>query len=304
MKKFIVITTINKPTIAIKKFLDKKDWEVIVVGDLKTPHDYYEYLGEKGLIYLSPEWQEQNYKKVSDSLGWNTTQRRNIGFIEAYKHGADVLALIDDDNIPYENWGEDIIVGKPLNTYTNWTSDKLNVFDPLYTTTASHLWHRGFPIDQIKSRNYKGEVVTNNTIIPQVQANLWNGNPDIDAIARLTLPFEVNFEKDYFTTNLKYKPFNSQNTILSREIIPYFMLLPGIGRVDDIWGAYYVEKQMDLKVVYGPATVYQDRNEHNILKDFEQETYGYLNTTKFLNDEIDLPEQTKIAYEIYRNEFR
>ena len=40
MKKVIVTTTINKPTIAIKKFDEMKDWTLIVVGDLKTPKNY------------------------------------------------------------------------------------------------------------------------------------------------------------------------------------------------------------------------------------------------------------------------
>lgn len=102
MKKYIVTTTINPPTEATLKFLSKKDWTLIVVGDLKTPHNLYKKLN---CIYLHPDEQEKKYRKLSDIIGWKTIQRRNIGFVEAFRLGADVIATVDDDNIPYENWG-------------------------------------------------------------------------------------------------------------------------------------------------------------------------------------------------------
>ena len=34
--KFIVCTSINKPTLAIKKFDAMKDWKLIIVGDKNT----------------------------------------------------------------------------------------------------------------------------------------------------------------------------------------------------------------------------------------------------------------------------
>ena len=105
MKKIIVTTTINSPTIATKKFANMKNWQLVVVGDKKTPHKEYEKLD---CIYLHPDHQEKKYPELSLALGWNTIQRRNIGFIEAYKLGADVMATVDDDNIPYENWGKNL----------------------------------------------------------------------------------------------------------------------------------------------------------------------------------------------------
>ena len=57
MKKIIVTTTINQPTKALKRFSKFNDWELIVIGDLKTPHNSYENFN---CIYLSPETQERN----------------------------------------------------------------------------------------------------------------------------------------------------------------------------------------------------------------------------------------------------
>ena len=111
MKKFIVTTTIYSPTLAMKKFSQMKGWQLIVVGDKKTPHEEYENLN---CIYLSPEKQEEIAKDLSDAIGWNCIMRRNIGFVYAYRLGADIVATVDDDNIPYDNWGQDVLVGKDV----------------------------------------------------------------------------------------------------------------------------------------------------------------------------------------------
>ena len=50
MKKFIITTTINHPTEAIIKYDNLKDWQLIVIGDLKTPKNYK----LKNGIYFSP----------------------------------------------------------------------------------------------------------------------------------------------------------------------------------------------------------------------------------------------------------
>jgi hypothetical protein len=61
MKKFIVTTTINKPTKATLKFCKiakEKNWIFVIVGDIKTPHDEYKKLENDNIIYLTPEKQE------------------------------------------------------------------------------------------------------------------------------------------------------------------------------------------------------------------------------------------------------
>ena len=47
MKKIIVTTTINEPTEATLKYCQKKDWDFIIVGDTKTPHNSYISLQKK-----------------------------------------------------------------------------------------------------------------------------------------------------------------------------------------------------------------------------------------------------------------
>ena len=37
-----------------------------------------------------------------------------MGFLYAYNEGADVVATVDDDNIPYDGWGENVVVGEEV----------------------------------------------------------------------------------------------------------------------------------------------------------------------------------------------
>ena len=110
-KKVIVTTTINPPTKALNLFSSKEGWDLIVVGDLKTPHELYEKVK---CIYLDPTYQELKYKELSDAIGWNCIQRRNIGFVEAHHRGYEIIATVDDDNIPYQDWGKDLFVGEQI----------------------------------------------------------------------------------------------------------------------------------------------------------------------------------------------
>ena len=108
---YIITTTINPPTIATLKFCEiaeKKDFKFVIIGDLKTPHNEYYSLTKKfkNVIYLSPEIQDELYPELSKIIGWKTIQRRNIGFVYAYKNNAEIVATVDDDNIPYDSWGD------------------------------------------------------------------------------------------------------------------------------------------------------------------------------------------------------
>ena len=149
----IVTTTINEPTEATKRYAKlalNNDWTFYVVGDTKTPHKLYEDMA--GVTYLHPDYQEKKYKELSDSIGWRSIQRRNIGFVEAYKESNNkVIATIDDDNIPYDDWGSDIKVNTKINV--NHYRDNTYVFDPISPTSYhDKIWHRGFPLDYVPER--------------------------------------------------------------------------------------------------------------------------------------------------------
>ena len=139
MPKVIVTTTINAPTEALQKFAAMPDLQLVVIGDQKTPR----YFLIEGAIYVTPEDQEKYDPVLSAALGWTVVERRNYGFLWAKDLNADIVAVVDDDNVPLEDWGKEIFMGRPVEVYY-YDTDKL-AFDPVAVTEHKHLWHRGYP---------------------------------------------------------------------------------------------------------------------------------------------------------------
>jgi hypothetical protein len=289
MNKFIVTTTINKPTEATLKYCklaNEKNWKLIIVGDTKTPHEEYIRLNKtfgQCVEYLTPEFQTSEYKDISDVIGWKTIQRRNVGFIHANKNGAEIVATVDDDNIPYDNWGDEIYLNKEVEVDL-YENTSVNVFDPLSVTNNNTLWHRGYPIEYLNVKNnvlYKGKT----KVMPLIQSDLWDGDPDIDAMARLSFKPMVKFDTTKPFASLQISPFNSQNTFIHKLALKHYAVWPYIGRMDDIWGGYYVQKMLGTgSVIYNKATVYQDRNKQDLIRNLENEIIGYRNTLEFIKD--------------------
>ncbi len=306
MRKIIVTTTIYSVSAALKNFATFKDWFLIIVGDKKTPHEEYIKFenDNSNVLYMTPKYQEENWKEMSDLIGWNKIGRRNIGYLEALKRGGEIIASVDDDNIPLDNWDKDIIIGKKTNVYYYETDDI--AFDPIGVTNYKELWHRGYPIQLLHGRNNRYKI-TRKTIIPDVQAMFWNGDPDIDAVCRLEHKPMCFFDDKYFpiATNT-FSPFNSQNTLFSREALKKYMVIPFIGRMDDIWGGYYLES-LGFKVVYTKATVFQDRNIQNLTTNLVNEYIGYeksLDLLKKLKEDPEniykfLPDEAKQCFKKY-----
>ena len=303
MKKIIVTTTINPPTEAIRKFEAMADWELVVIGDLKTPKDYTLKRG----TYVTPEMQEKYDKALSDAIGWNCIQRRNFGLLWAHDMKADIVAVVDDDNIPYEKWGQDLMIGKE--TEVNYYDTDLPAFDPVGATNYKHIWHRGYPLQLLPKRDYSKK--SKKKIKPDVQADFWNGDPDIDAVCRMEHAPDCKFDPTFFPiASSKLSPFNSQNTFIAGHWLKDYFLFPHVGRMDDIWASYYVEAK-GCKVVYGNASVFQARNVHDLVKDMKMEYMGYENNLKIVNELPTspdailkyLPEKSQIAFNLYQKHF-
>ena len=87
-------------------------------------------------------------------------------------------------------------------------------------------------------------------------------------------------------------------------------MFPHIGRMDDIWGAYYLSS-LGYKIVYGKPTVYQERNNHNLINDLKAEYLGYEHNLDLINElkiqpnsiKNFLPEKSFHAFNIYRKHF-
>lgn len=305
--KAIVTTTINPPTEALKKFIKiakADDWHLYIVGDQKTDHKpYYDIATAMDCVtYLDPAAQEAISQELSDLIGWNCIQRRNFGLIAAYQAGAEIIATVDDDNIPYEGWGKHCKVNREIDV-SLYHTDK-PVFDPISPYLGS-IWHRGFPIQDLDARTIPNPRMKKRHVL--VQADFWDGSPDVDAICRITLNPMVKFPASMIPMCADtLMPFNSQNTFLSREVIPEYFLFPHIGRMDDIWAAYWIQSKFPDCVVFCKASVNQVRNEHDLTKDLEAELLGYKYNGEIVRDPAKrimelLPAKSAEAFRVYKS---
>jgi hypothetical protein len=198
------------------------------------------------------------------------------------------------------------MIGKEVevNLFENYSCP---YFDSISTTEHNDLWHRGFPIEFLQIKNnieYKGKV----KITPLVQAEFWDGDPDIDAICRLSKKPIIKFTPfEPFTTN-QLTPFNSQNTFLHRSVLPYYSVFPFTGRMDDIWGSYVMQHHFPNSVIFTKPSVYQERNPQDLIKNLENEIIGYRGTLTLLenlnNYRNFIPNKTVEYLDIYQKYFK
>ena len=114
-----------------------------------------------------------------------------------------------------------------------------------------------------------------------IQQGLADENPDVDAIYRLTFPLPVNFKQiDPIALLGTWSPFNSQNTTWFSEAFPLLYLPYYCSfRMTDIWRSFVAQRIAYLNgwgILYHAASVYQVRNDHDLMRDFEEEVIGYL----------------------------
>jgi hypothetical protein len=268
-----------------------RDISFIVVGDRKTPTeagDYCRSLSRRypyETVFLGVDDQVRflrDYPELAVHIPWDCIQRRNLGLLLAYEREADVIITIDDDNFLAEPdfIGAHVVVGQDAEIEAFGAPDGwLNVCDFLVEEHGSRFYHRGFPVE---ARG--GEVVTappttrSGRVV--VNAGFWLEEPDVDAVTRLSAPVRVTGMKragNFALAERTWSPFNSQNTALSRELIPAYFLSPRIGRYDDIWASYVINAiagHFGHLITFGRPLVRQERNPHDYWRDLDQERDG------------------------------
>jgi hypothetical protein len=283
--KSLIITSIAADTLEVlhtfAKECTKRNFNFILIGDTKSP-DKFEI---NGCDYWSVERQLTLNSKFAKLCPTKHYARKNIGYIIALQNGTQEIVETDDDNLPRaEFWNEkssnvsayDIKEQGWVNVY-NYFSDKF-------------IWPRGLPLEELqKTSKPLSDFEVKNIICP-IQQGLADENPDVDAVYRLAYPLPLNFNKgmNLALGNGAWSPFNSQNTYWYKEAFP-LLYLPAYCsfRMTDIWRSYVAQRiswANGWSILYHEATVWQERNQHNLMKDFEDEIPGYLNNAKICRE--------------------
>ena len=274
MRRFIVITSIFEPTEAVIEFSRQKDYQVIVVGDKKTPSSWH----CNNVIYLSVSEQEDLGFKLTRDLPYNHYCRKMLGYLYAISEKADVIIDTDDDNIPRPGWGFPEFTGSYPQIPENLGF--VNIYE-LYT--SQKIWPRGYPLRHIKkASSIPHEKISNQEVKVGIWQGLANEDPDVDAVYRLTSDQLCIFEDNgpYVLDRGTVTPINSQNTAFLKELF-VLLYLPSLVtfRFTDILRGLVAQPimwQCGYRLGCTNATVTQERNPHDYMKDFESEIPMYL----------------------------
>ena len=207
--------------------------------------------------------------------------RKNIGYLLALREQANVIIETDDDNFPTEKFWSERRRDQTVNVVTD--AGWVNVYRYF---TDENIWPRGLPLDRIRSEIPPYESLTQELVDCPIQQGLADENPDVDAIYRLALPLPLSFRGDRRVALRQgsWSPFNSQNTTWWRDAFP-LLYLPAYCsfRMTDIWRSFIAQRiawANDWAVLFHEPSVWQERNEHNLMRDFKDEVPGYLNNSE------------------------
>jgi hypothetical protein len=281
---YVVVTTIQPPTPAMRKLnraTQRCGGKLIVAGDKKGPFEY----PLPGSELLTLGQQLELPFSLPRLLPVNHYVRKNAGYLLAISRGATCIYETDDDNAPNAKWSPRSVAVKAIPVRDEGWCNVYAYFSNEY------LWPRGFPIEELAAaRHWKppGKLKGCASTSP-IQQGLADGNPDVDAIWRLVLPADVRFKSRTSLALMRgsWCPFNSQTTWWWPDAYP-LMYLPSYCtfRMTDIWRSFVAQRcvwELGAGVTFHAPEVFQDRNVHRLLKDFQDEVPGYLNNAAICN---------------------
>ncbi|KAI3667387.1 hypothetical protein L6452_42443 [Arctium lappa] len=272
--QWIVVSVSDYPSDSLKKLLNIKGWQLLAVGNSKTPSDW----SLKGTIFLSLEDQAKLGFRVVDYLPYDSYVRKTVGYLFAIQHGAKKIFDADDrgevidDNISKhfdvelvgENAKKEIIL-----QYSHENSNR-TVVNPYIHFGQRSVWPRGLPLEnvgEIEHEEYYNEVFGGNQFIQQ---GISNGLPDVDSVFYFTRkqnlePFDIRFDehapKVAFPQGIMV-PMNSFNTIFHYSAFSGLMLPVSISSMaSDVLRGYWAQRLLweigGFVVVY-PPTVHRN----------------------------------------------
>nr|CAD62189.1 Ata16 protein [Saccharothrix mutabilis subsp. capreolus] len=277
-----------------------------VIPDRNTPPGLFaacERQRNRGLDVVCPTVEEQ--QELLDSLGapelipYASDNRRNVGYLLAWLQEAEVVISMDDDNLPrdpdfvrrHQVVRQGMRVQPVTTSATGWFNNCA-----LLKTEPVDVFPRGFPLRHRATYDETALTTTRQPADVRVNAGLWLGDPDVDAITRVAVRPEVTAHAggNAVLGRGTWCPVNSQNTALHRDALPaYYFLRMGqrvgggvMERFGDIFSGYFLQacaQHLGHAVRFGDPLVDHPRNEHDLLDDLTKE----LPAVRLLDDLLD-----------------
>lgn len=279
MSTALVITSINAPNKALRLLASgciEHGWDFVVAGDGKSPADFT----LEGCRFLSLIQQRQSGFAIGEICPERSYTRKNLGYLEAIRAGATVIVETDDDNLPRKDFWRARELGVDCRKVTSdgW----VNAYRYF---TRNFIYPRGLPLTH--ARREAPEPSLFETLECPIQQGLADNDPDVDAVYRMLYPLPFNFEVDdgpVLLTAGAWCPFNSQNTTFFPSVYPLLYLPAHCSfRMTDIWRSFVAQRilhELGTGILFHKPTVWQERNDHDLHRDFIDELPGYENNNR------------------------
>lgn len=286
-----VITSIHAPTPSVLRFAERLaaiGAPLIIVGDTKGPPADAVFPPGVELIELAA--QRELTFALEQTLPTGHYARKNLGHLLAVQRGAASLYETDDDNAPLASWAprEELVRGRAL-APRRWHNSFAH-FD------GGGLWPRGLPMPHTHAAQPPAPAALSEARAP-LQTALVDGSPDLDALSRLGHgdPDDVHFaaRPPILIPPGGFAPVNTQSTWWWPQAYP-FMYLPSTCsfRMTDIWRGFIAQRclwELDATLAVHAPEVEQDRNPHDLQRDFADELPGHLLGDRVAQTLIELP---------------
>lgn len=285
----LVVTSISRPNKALKRLAEgsvRHGVAFLVIGDAGSPSDFQ----LDGCDFFSLDRQRRTDFDFAGACPERHYARKNIGYLIAAQRGATTIIETDDDNLPDDAFwanrrrSQTVPVAKDL----GW----LNVYKYF---TECHIWPRGYSLEHLATEPPAYDALPRLDVDCPIQQGLANENPDVDAIYRLTMPLPQLFRNDRSVAISAgtWCSFNSQNTTWWRDAFPLLYLPSHCSfRMTDIWRSFVAQRVAwanQWGILFHEPTVRQERNEHDLMHDFNDEIVGYLNNRKICEELENVP---------------
>ncbi|XP_028068869.1 probable glycosyltransferase STELLO1 [Camellia sinensis] len=299
--RWIVVSVSNYPTDSLRNLAKIKGWQVLAIGNSKTPGDW----NLKGTIFLSLEQQALLGFRVVDYLPYDSYVRKTVGYLFAIQHGAKKIFDADDrgdviDNdigkhFDVELIGEDARQDVILQ-YSHENPNR-TIVNPYIHFGQRSVWPRGLPLEnvgEIGHEEYYTEVFGGKQFIQQ---GISNGLPDVDSVFYFTRKsgleaLDIRFDEHAPKVALPQGtmvPVNSFNTIYHSSAFWGLMLPVSVSTMaSDVLRGYWAQRLLweigGYVVVYPPTVHRYDRieaypfSEEKDLHIFSNSVYRHLPT--------------------------
>jgi len=261
---------------ALDAAVSRTSGSLLVIGDKKGPAEFH--LPGARLFSLSA--QSEMSLNLARLLPVGHYARKNLGYLQAMSEGASAIFETDDDNGPTAAW-------TPRQLRTDAQTVSVAGWFNVYRLFSEELiWPRGFPLAEIRRGSSENPAGILEQVEAPIQQGLVDDSPDVDAVWRLVLDRPVRFRRrdPVHLAPGTWCPFNSQWTWWWPAAYP-LLYLPSFCsfRMTDIWRSFVAQRclwELGVGVVFHSPEAVQERNPHNLMRDFEEEVPGYLHNPR------------------------